>query len=469
MKLSQQEMLYLAAVKSDLKMFLRHAFRLMNPNTAFMENWHIDSIVYELELAIKGEQSRLIINLPPRYLKSFIISVVLPAFILGNDPTAKIICISYSDQLGKHLASEFKRIVEADWYHQLYPDVTPMKSTENDFKTDRGGRRYTTSVGGSLTGIGGDFIFIDDSIKPDDAKSDLLREKTNDWYTSTVLSRLDDKQKGILIVVMQRLHVSDLTGFIEKKGGYRKISYPAIATKDEEIRLSATEVHCRKAGEALHEARESLELLHQIRNDMGSNFVAQYQQTPEAPEGTIFKQRYIQYIDSELEIKSKGFRWVSIDAAASTSESANFSAITHGYSNAEGHFVLSAERGHFDYETLRAKVENYFKSFPDVTFIVEVASAGISLREWMLKMGVRHITHFAKYSKEARAYLVVPVFEQKRVFFLNILGKNAWLKSVIDELLAFPKGKNDDQVDSLVQAIRWAEPQVNPPGRNTIY
>lgn len=457
MKLTKQEMLYLAAVKSDLKTFLRHAFRMTYPNTAFMENWHIESIVYELNLAIKGEQPRLIINLPPRYLKSFIVSVVLPAFILGNDPTAKIICISYSDLLAKTLAAEFKRIVDAEWYRQLFPEVKAVKSTENDFKTDLGGRRYATSVGGSLTGIGGDLIIIDDPIKPDDAYSDLLRKKNNDWYLSTVLSRLDDKQKGILILVMQRLHVDDLTGFIEDKQGYRKISYPAIATQDEDIHLSATETHHRKAGEALHEARESLELLHKIHQDMGLNFIAQYQQTPEAPEGKIFKQKYIQLLDSNLKIRATGRRWVSIDAAASTAETADYSAITHGYSNSDGHYVLSSERGHFDYETLKEKAMAYLEKYEDVTFIVEMASAGISLREWFLKAGVKHIIHHAKYSKETRAHLVVPMFEQKRVFFLNMHGINAWVKPFLNELLSFPYGKNDDQVDSLVQALRWAE------------
>lgn len=462
MNLTQEELLYLAAVKSDQKMFVRHAFRMMYPNTAFMENWHIDSIVHELNLAIKGEQPRLIINMPPRYLKSFIVSVALPAFILGNDPTVRIICISYSDLLAKHLAAEFKRIVDSDWYRQLFPEVKAVKSTENDFKTDLGGRRYTTSVGGSLTGIGGDIIIVDDPIKPEDAYSDLLRGKNNDWYVSTVLSRLDDKQKGILILVMQRLHVNDLTGFVESREGYRKIAYPAIATQDEEIRLTDTESYSRKAGEALHEERESLELLHQIHKNMGSNFIAQYQQTPEAPEGKLFKQSYIQYLDTYLKIMAGGVRWVSIDAAASTAETADFSAITHGYSNAHGHYVLSAERGHFDYEMLRARVMAYLAKFPDVTFIVEVASAGISLREWFLKMGITHVTHTAKYSKETRAHLVVPIFEQKRVFLLNMPGKNAWVKPFVNELLTFPFGKYDDQVDSLVQALRWWEPRVNP-------
>ena len=157
MKLSKQEEAYLAAIGSDLKVFLRQAFETIYPGKAFLDNWHIDAIVHCLERSIEGHMPRLIINLPPRQLKSFIVSVALPAFILGVDPSAKIICISYSDDLAKALARDFKRIIESAWYRKVFPDVRPTKMTESEFATDQGGTRYATSVGGTLTGRGGRF------------------------------------------------------------------------------------------------------------------------------------------------------------------------------------------------------------------------------------------------------------------------------------------------------------------------
>ena len=121
MKLSKQEEAYLAAIGSDLKVFLRQAFETIYPGKAFLDNWHIDAIVHCLERSIEGHRPRLIINLPPRQLKSFIVSVALPAFILGVDPSAKIICISYSDDLAKALARDFKRIIESAWYRRVFP------------------------------------------------------------------------------------------------------------------------------------------------------------------------------------------------------------------------------------------------------------------------------------------------------------------------------------------------------------
>ena len=262
----------------------------------------------------------MIINLPPRQLKSFIVSSVLPAFILGLDPTAKTICVSYSDELAKALSRDFKRIVESDWYRRVFPEVRPTKMTENEFVTDAGGSRYATSVGGTLTGRGGDFIIIDDPIKPEDAFSDKARASTNEWYRSTLLSRLDDKAKSVLILVMQRLHVNDLTGFVEASGGFHKLSLPAIALRDEHIPLSDHEAYDRLADEVLHEEREDRATLEAIRDQIGSyNFAAQYQQRPETPEGSLIKRKYIQVIGPSHPIRPGGWHWVSIDSALSTS------------------------------------------------------------------------------------------------------------------------------------------------------
>jgi hypothetical protein len=260
------EQAYWAAVRSDLRVFLSQSFNTIYPGRVFLANWHIDAIVHILELSISGQQPRLIINLPPRQLKSFITSVVLPAFILGQDPGAKIICISYSDELAKTLARDFKRIVESAWYRKIFPHVQPTKTTENELVTDQGGFRYATSVGGTLTGRGGDFIIIDDPIKPEDANSDSMRKKTNDWFQSTLFSRLDDKKRSVMIIVMQRLHVNDLTGFAQESGGFKKLSFPAIATSDTSIPVSATDSYYRKEGEPLHAEYEDLNTLERIRN-----------------------------------------------------------------------------------------------------------------------------------------------------------------------------------------------------------
>jgi predicted phage terminase large subunit-like protein len=466
MRFSDKEA-YWAAVRLDLNVFLSQSFNTIYPGKAFLDNWHIHAIVHSLELSIQGEQPRLIINLPPRQLKSFITSVVLPAFILGQEPSAKIICISYSDELAKTLARDFKRIVESAWYLKIFPHVQPTKTTENEFVTDQGGFRYATSVGGTLTGRGGDFIIIDDPIKPEEANSDSTRKKANDWFQSTLFSRLDDKKRSVMIIVMQRLHVNDLTGFAQDSGGFNKLSFPAIATVNALIPVSATDTYHRKVGEPLHAEYEDLNTLERIRDQIGTyNFVSQYQQSPETPSGGLIKQKYLHIIDHFPKTRPDGYWWVSIDSALSTSETADYSALTLGYSNRDGHFVLYVERGRWDYEMLKCKALSYVRRIgDDVTFIVEAAGSGISLIEYMRKAQLRWFYHQAKYDKVVRASFVLPLFLAGRVYICNVKSHNGWVEEFINELLTFPNGRHDDQVDSLVQALRWAEPRVNPGGR----
>jgi predicted phage terminase large subunit-like protein len=464
MKYSIEE-IFLAATGSDFKVFLRQAFSTIYPGTVFMDNWHIDAIIHCLELSIVGKMPRLIINLPPRHLKSFIVSVALPAFILGRDPTAKLICVSYSDELAKALTRDFNRLVESDWYRKVFPHVRPTKMTESEFVTDKGGTRYATSVGGTLTGRGGDFIIIDDPIKPEDAQSDKIRQSTNEWYKSTLLSRLDDKEKSVLILVMQRLHVNDLTGFAEASGGFHKLSFPAIAIRDEHIPVRHAEPYFRQEGEPLHGEREGKEILERIRDQIGPfNFSSQYQQRPECPQGALIKRKYINVIDQSHRIKVGGLFWVSIDSAISTRETSDYSAISVGYSNEDGHYVLSAERGRWDYEALLAKVVRYAERFREVTFIVEAAGSGISLISSLRRARLNCISHYPKEDKMVRAAYALPIFHSGRVYIRNIEGHNDWVEPYINELVSFPYGRFDDQVDSLVQALRWAERRVNPPG-----
>lgn len=463
MTYTKEQAAFFAATRDDLHVFLQQAFNIIYPGKQFLDNWHIHAIVHNLDLAIQGRRQRLIINLPPRNLKSFIVSVALPAYILGNDPSAKITCISYADELSRALARDFKRVVESPWYRGVFPEVRSSKSTENEFATDKGGYRFATSLGGTLTGRGGDFIIIDDPMKPEDAQSDKLRNSANEWYRSTLLSRPDDKQRSVLILVMQRLHVNDLTGYAEEGGGFHKLSFPAFAVSDEKIPVTDTEYHFRAEGEVLHPEHESEKALAGLRDQMGSFlFSAQYQQSPECPEGALFKRKYINIIDSIEGIARDGLPWISIDSAQSTKETADYSAISVGYSTEDGHYIHFAERGRWEYEDLLAKTLGYAKKYKDPTFVVENAANGIALIQYLRRARINCISYPANEDKMVRACRALPIFAEGRVFLVSRPGRNAWIEPYLNELMSFPHGRFDDQVDSLVQGVRWAEGRVAP-------
>jgi predicted phage terminase large subunit-like protein len=460
MKYSKQDA-YLALLGADFGVFLRQCFITLYTGKEFMDNWHIDAIVYHLECAIRGEMPRLIVNLPPRHLKSFIISVALPAFILGNDPTAKIICISYSDELTKTLMQDFRRIMDSEWYKKRFANVMPSKMTQNEFLTTDGGFRYATSVGGTLTGRGGDFIIVDDPIKPEDVLSDKMRESTNEWYKNTLLSRLEDKAKSVLILVMQRLHVNDPAGFIEASGGYHKLSFPAIALKDEDIPISENEFYHRREREPLQADREDIETLEKIRDQIGPhNFASQYQQTPEAPDGAMFKKTWFQFVSKVPPRTPDGHFIISIDTASSKTETADYTAIMFMYSDSTGHYVLRAHRGRWEYSELEVIVSNYVRKYPDATFIVESANIGIAIISTLRKAGTKCFSARPKDSKLMRASWILPTVHKKKVHIVNMEGKNEWVDPFMNEILSFPHGRFDDYVDCFTQAVQWADGRI---------
>ena len=290
--------LFEALLRDDFRAFIGKVFTTLCPSQEFVWSWHIEAIAYRLEQIRRGEITRLIINMPPRSLKSIAASVAFPAFVLGLDPTSRIICVSYSSELAKKHSNDFRTVVNSPWYQRAFPatKIGPYKNSETEIEFTARGFRLATSVGGTLTGRGGDIIIIDDPLKPDDAYSEAKRNSANEWFKNTLLSRLDDKRTGAIVIVMQRVHMDDLTGFVtDQSDEWEILNLPAIAEADEDIPISATSVYRRKAGEALSPVREPLSVLESLQHQIGSDgFYAQYQQMPVPPGGAMIKRNWIE-------------------------------------------------------------------------------------------------------------------------------------------------------------------------------
>ena len=193
-----------ALLRSNFTAFVRKVFVTLESGQVYVPNWHLEAIAHQLERVRRGEIRRLIINMPPRSLKSMTASVAFPAFLLGHNPTRRIICVSYSGDLAKKHANDFRAVLEAPWYQRLFEGTRiGQKDSETEIELTARGFRLATSVGGTLTGRGGDLIVIDDPLKPDDAYSEAKRNAANEWFKNTLLSRLDDKRTGAIIIVMQ--------------------------------------------------------------------------------------------------------------------------------------------------------------------------------------------------------------------------------------------------------------------------
>jgi hypothetical protein len=275
-----------AFLRDDFEEFIARSFSELNPGEHYMPNWHIRVIAQALEEVRSGKIKRLIINVPPRSLKSIATSVAFSAWLLGHDPSKKIICASYSqDRADKH-AEDTRTVMGSDFCQRLFPStrLTPSRRSVSQLTTTGRGSRLATSVGGSITGHGADIVIIDDPIKSGDAFSPDQLQKVNDWYTDSVPSRLNNIGDGAIIIVMQRFHEHDLVEYVQRKEQWKVLSLPAIAAEDESYAIRSpygTERQTRNIGQALHPERASREALHALYYRVGkANFYAQYQQAP---------------------------------------------------------------------------------------------------------------------------------------------------------------------------------------------
>src|SRR5438552_3849940 len=284
-------------LRSDLGYFAERCFYDLNPQAAFLTNWHIEIIAAKLAAVREGKIRRLIINLPPRHLKSLLASVAFPAWCLGHDPSAQILCVSYAQDLADKLGRDCRGILTSPWYRRIFPTrLAQHRQAVQDFITTRQGYRLATSNGGVLTGRGADLILIDDPLKPEEALSEARRDATNDWYANTLYSRLNDKCRGAIVIIMQRLNEDDLVGHVLGQEPWEVVPFPAIAEADEvhEIAtIGGPQRFPRRPGEALHPARETLATIEHICRTIGEyNFAGQYQQSPAPLGGGLVKEAW---------------------------------------------------------------------------------------------------------------------------------------------------------------------------------
>lgn len=265
--------------RHDFSSFVGFSHRILNPNTIYIDSWHMQALAEVLTKVSRGEITRLIINLPPRMGKSLCASIAFPAWILGRDPTKKIICLSSGKTLGQELHESCAALMGSRRYKALFGHLR-LKAEPGRLLTGHGGYRLHMPVEAKMTGLGGDIIIMDDPIDSLRAQDDTERNMLNDQFDQNILQRLNNKKTGAIILVMQRVHENDLTAhLLAKNEGWVNINMPAIAIEDETWQLPHGQIHVRKKFEALDPARESVEDLVNILTSIGSYaFAYQYLQ-----------------------------------------------------------------------------------------------------------------------------------------------------------------------------------------------
>lgn len=448
-----------AITRVDFYTFIKRAFEVIDASQEFQSNWHLELIADRLQQCAEGNIKRLIINIPPRNLKTFCASICLPAFILGHNPSARIINVGYSQDLVNSSSRKTRQLMESTFYKNLFETRLGNKNTESEFNTTKNGMLFATSVCGALTGFGRNFIIIDDPIKADDVYSETIRAKVNGWYNNTLVSRLNNKVKGCIILVMQRLHMEDLTGHLLKQDGWELLSLPAIAEKDEEFILSNNRKVGRRKGEALNPSLEPLTILENQKKIMTNYiFSAQYQQNPLPQKGNIIDFNDFGQFDNNIDL-SKGVVYQSWDIALKDGKDNDYSVCITAKLLKNILYIIDIRRFKVDIYKLAEQIQDLQKLYNSSHLIIEESSVSMSLLQYISQYKCYPYKYRPKGDKISRANDASFHIKAGKV---KVLSNTSWLDEFKTEINSFPNGKHDDQIDALSQLIDVALNKYNP-------
>jgi predicted phage terminase large subunit-like protein len=429
----------------------------IDPAAQFEPNWHIDLIAEYLEAARKSQIKRLIINVPPRSLKSVCVSVAWPAWLLGHDPRARIIAASYAASLSVKHSLDCRLVIADEWYKNVFPTVKLARgqNEKHKFATTRRGFRMASSVGASVVGEGGNFLIIDDPISPAQAMNMRFRENVNSWFDHTFSTRLNDKKSGVIVLVMQRLHSEDLSGYLLAKGGWEHLSLPAIAER--KCRYSfAGRIKIRDVGEVLHPARENIQLLERAKIELGSMaFAAQYQQNPQPEQGAMVDRGWFaRYVGLPPVYEAVVQSWdTAIKSSARHDASVCLTFVEAGGKS----YLREARVMRLEYPDLKKAFYKHADEDQPKAILVEDKASGQQLLQDIKRESYLPLIGISpKSDKITRFAAISAMLEAGKL----VLPQQAhWLADFEAELFSFPNSPHDDQIDALTQYFDWKRSQ----------
>lgn len=444
------------ALFSFVDLMFRRVFAELYPNTEYVPADYVDLICDHLQRIEQGEFRRLLLAVPPRYLKSTIVTVTFTAWMMGRHPELKVLLASYGQDLASKLARDIRTIVSTPWYRKAFPQFQfgRGKNTEAEFQTTRNGYLKAVSVEGGVTGYGADLIVFDDPIKVADAGSAAVRQRAREYFDQSLFPRLNDKEKGIVLVLQQRLHREDLVGHLQETGTFKLLSLPAVATADENYEMSDGRTFKRRQGEALLPQRDSVESLLAIRRQIGAAaYEAQYQQDPTAIGGGYVDWSWFKPYEERLPRNQYHELVHSWDVAGGVGLTNDYSVgMAFGWTGEAWH-LLEIMRGRWVYPDLVERVDLFKRIWRPNIVILERSGIGLPLFQTLQQRNYPVLGFLPTAGKVAR---FEGVTERIRDGELLIPREARWLPEFRRELMDFPNATHDDQIDALSQFMNLA-------------
>lgn len=444
--------------REDLYFFARYMFK-MRRGFRWRHNWHHQVMCDALMRVYNGECKRLIINVPPRYSKTELAVVNFIAWCIGKAPDCEFIHTSYSAGLAVGNAANAKQVIEDVHYRQLFPEVQLRRDSKakGDWKTTAGGVVYAQGAKGTITGFGagkqrpgfGGAIIIDDPHKPDEANSPVVREGVIEWFKNTLESRVNDPGNTPIIVIMQRLHERDLSGWLLEGGNgeeWDHVNLAAIAEEDEEH---------REAGEALWSSMHSIEMLRRLETVKPFEFAGQYQQRPVPRGGAMFQRGWFEIVEEAPANLSLVRDWDMAGTAVKHGTDPDWTVgLQMGRDPRGFHYITDVRRfrgsPHEVERTVLATAQQD-GAHCVVSIKQDPGQAGKAQAEAYIRMLSGFVAKSATEtgSKQTRAGPLAAQCEAGNIK----LVRDSWNKAFLDEIEFFPFGRHDDQVDAAASAF----------------
>lgn len=441
--------------------YIRQAWPTIEPTTDLIWNWHIDCIAEHLEAVTSGEITRLVINVPPRHMKSISVSVSWPTWSWIHKPGSRWIFTGHKEDLTTKHNLDRRLILGGNWFQENWGSRFKMSTSQDNktkFQNDKQGFMLSTSIGASVVGEGGDFIVIDDPLDPERAHSDDIRKRAIE-YCKYLITRLNNKKTGAIVMIMQRVHEKDPAQALLDLGDYVHLNLPCEAESKTIISFPKSgKTITRDKGDLLWPEREGRKEIDALKRTLGSyKFSAQYQQKPSPAEGGILKRTWWKFYK---QLPALEFRIQSWDCSFKGVEQSKNDDPDYVAGQVWGRagadlYLIDRFRDQASFtETCQAMLTMKGKHSGCIATLVEDKANGPAIIDTLGKAIPGLLAVNPEGGKIARAFAVQPTIEAGNVY-LPDPSIAPWVHDFIEECASFPKGGTDDEVDAATQAINY--------------
>ena len=445
--------LYESLARLHLKDFVRGAWMIVEPSRRYHTNWHIEAICEHLEAVTMGQIRKLIINIPPRHMKSLLVCVFWPVWVWLKSPEARWIFSSYADNLSKRDSLKCRNILDSAFYNTVFKPQWSLKDDQNEkmrFENSATGYRIATSVGGAGTGDGGDYLVVDDPHKATDIYSEVKRQAVITWWRDVMSSRGNDPKTVRKVVVMQRLHEKDLSGELLSDGDWDHLMIPA---RYEPRRSVITSIGWKdprqEENQILWPTRMPEKELDALAKEMTPlTAPGQLQQNPQPANGGLFKRHWWQrYKKSEFLLDKADLIIQFWDTAQKAGISNDCSVCATWAKTKTGFYLLDLWRGKVEAPQLKSTCIDLYAKMEPHAVVIEDKSSGSSLIQQLRQETTIPVIPYnpGQNDKEVRAVAAVPMVEAKNCYLPE---GEPWVEDFISEHERFPLSEYMDQVDT---------------------